>query len=149
ATVAENGWPYMQHRGGKKGFLKVLDSQTVGYADYQGNRQYLTVGNLNANSRVCLFLMDYANRRRLKIWGHAKIIHATESPVEITMLEDKDYGAKVERGIVIRVEAFDWNCSKHITPRFTSEAVQESINELISENEMLKRKLAEYENIAP
>lgn len=124
ATVSESGWPYMQHRGGPQGFLKVLDSQTLGYADFRGNRQYLSVGNLAANDRVCLFLMDYVNRGRLKIWGHAKIVHEAEQPELIGKLRDPSYPARVERGVIIHVEAFDWNCSQHITQRYSLAEIQ-------------------------
>lgn len=119
ATVTESGWPYVQHRGGPKGFLKVLDPQTLGYADYRGNQQYLSVGNLAANDRICLILMDYPKRRRLKIWGHARIVHVPDHPEFISRVQDQSYPAKVERGVIIHIEAFDWNCPQHITPRFT------------------------------
>jgi uncharacterized protein len=119
ATVTEAGWPYVQHRGGVKGFLKILDHQTIGYADFRGNQQYLSVGNLTANDRISLILIDYPNRRRLKIWGHARIVHAADHPDIISLLRDQSYPAKIERGIVIHIEAFDWNCPQHITPRFT------------------------------
>lgn len=118
-TVGENGWPYVQHRGGPSGFLKVLDARTVGYADFSGNRQYISVGNLNANDRVSLFLMDYPRQRRLKIWGRARLIDEDAQPALLARLESPHYRARVERGVIITVEAFDWNCPKHITPRFT------------------------------
>jgi predicted pyridoxine 5'-phosphate oxidase superfamily flavin-nucleotide-binding protein len=117
ATVSENGWPYVQHRGGLPGFLKVLDSRTVAYADFSGNRQYLSVGNMDANDRVALILIDYAKPRRLKLWGRARVVDDDRSL--IARLRDNGYAAEVERGIVIRVEAIDWNCPQHITPRFT------------------------------
>ena len=91
ATVAENGWPYMQHRGGPKGFLKVLDEHTLGYADFRGNRQYLSVGNIAADERICLFLMDYANRRRLKIWGRASVVHDEDSSELMPVLINSEY----------------------------------------------------------
>ena len=119
ATVSETGWPYVQFRGGPTGFLKVLDAKTIGYADFRGNRQYLSVGNINADGRMALILMDYANRRRLKIWGRAKVIHENEDPDLIARLEMSTYRARVERAVVITVEAYDWNCPQHITPRFT------------------------------
>lgn len=118
-TVGENGWPYVQHRGGPAGFLKVLDPQTLGYADFSGNRQYISVGNLDGNDRVSLFLMDYPGQRRLKIWGRARLIDEDTEPALIALLESPAYRAPVERGVIITVEAFDWNCPKHITPRFT------------------------------
>ncbi|MBI2313015.1 MAG: pyridoxamine 5'-phosphate oxidase family protein [Betaproteobacteria bacterium] len=124
-TVGENGWPYVQHRGGPTGFLKVLGPQTIGYADFSGNRQYISVGNLDGNDRVCLFLMDYPGQRRLKIWGRARLIAEDAEPALVARLESPDYRARVERGVIITVEAFDWNCPKYITPRFTEREVRE------------------------
>jgi predicted pyridoxine 5'-phosphate oxidase superfamily flavin-nucleotide-binding protein len=119
ATVSESSWPYVQHRGGPSGFLKVLDSQTLGYADFHGNRQYLSTGNLAKNDRVCLFLMDYANQRRLKVWGHAIIVHEIEQPELIAKLTIPSYPAHIERAVIIHVDAYDWNCPQHITQRYT------------------------------
>jgi predicted pyridoxine 5'-phosphate oxidase superfamily flavin-nucleotide-binding protein len=145
ATVAENGWPYMQHRGGPKGFLKVLDEHTLGYADFRGNRQYLSVGNIMSDARICLFLMDYANRRRLKIWGHASVVHHDDSPEIISQLTHPDYKASIERAIIIRVDALEWNCSKHITQRFNEDEVRQILQPLIEENDALKARLAQRE----
>jgi predicted pyridoxine 5'-phosphate oxidase superfamily flavin-nucleotide-binding protein len=119
ATVSETGWPYVQHKGGPAGFLKVLDPRTVGYADYRGNVQYVSDGNLAGNDRVSLILMDYAHSRRLKILGRARIVEAADDPALMERLQDPDYRAPVERAVVIGIEAWDWNCPKHITPRFT------------------------------
>jgi ferredoxin-NADP reductase/predicted pyridoxine 5'-phosphate oxidase superfamily flavin-nucleotide-binding protein len=119
ASVGETGWPYVQFRGGPPGFLKVLDERTIGYADFRGNRQYITTGNLATNDRVALILMDYANRRRLKIWARARIVHAEDDAALLRRLEAPHYRAAVERAIVLRIEAFDWNCPQHITPRYT------------------------------
>lgn len=119
ATVSETGWPYVQHRGGPPGFLKVIDERTLGFADFRGNRQYVSVGNLLADDRVSLILMDYPNRRRLKILGHARTVDDTIDPATLGRLQDEAYGARVERGLVIELEGFDWNCPQHITPRFT------------------------------
>jgi predicted pyridoxine 5'-phosphate oxidase superfamily flavin-nucleotide-binding protein len=119
ATVSETGWPYVQHKGGPAGFLKVLDPRTVGYADYRGNVQYVSDGNLAGNDRVSLILMDYAYARRLKILGRARTVEAADDPALMARLQDPDYRAPVERAVVITVEAWDWNCPKHITPRFT------------------------------
>jgi predicted pyridoxine 5'-phosphate oxidase superfamily flavin-nucleotide-binding protein len=124
ATVNEEGWPYVQFRGGPAGFLKVLDAKTIGYADFRGNIQYLSVGNINANDRVSLILMDYANRRRLKIWARAKIVHATENPELLAQLEMPGYRGRIERAVILTVEAADWNCPQHITPRFTLDEIQ-------------------------
>lgn len=146
-TVGENGWPYVQHRGGPTGFLKVLDSKTIGYADYAGNRQYISVGNLGGDDRVSLFLMDYPGQRRLKIWGRARLIDEDTEPALIAKLESPDYRARVERGVVISVEAFDWNCPKYITPRFTEHEVKELVGSWQA-NEIKKTpKAAEIEEI--
>lgn len=128
-TVGESGWPYVQHRGGPTGFLKVLDDRTIGYADFSGNRQYISVGNLAGDDRVSLFLMDYPGQRRLKIWGRARLVDEDTEPALIARLESPDYRARVERGVVITVEAFDWNCPKHITPRYTEREVRDLIGD--------------------
>lgn len=143
ASVGGNGWPYVQHRGGPKGFLKVLDEKTVGFADFKGNKQYISVGNLNADNRVSLFVMDYLNRRRLKIWARARVVHADEDTDLIARLELPGYRARVERGIVMTVAAIDWNCGQHITPRFTKDEVERLIAPLIEENRILQAQLAE------
>lgn len=124
ATVSQTGWPYVQHRGGPVGFLKVLDECTIGYADFSGNRQYLSVGNLRGDDRVSLLLMDYQQRRRLKIWGRARSVEAQSEPALLAQLELADFRAPVERGIVIQIEAFDWNCPKYITPRYSQAEVE-------------------------
>ncbi|WP_445366666.1 pyridoxamine 5'-phosphate oxidase family protein [Methylomonas sp. BW4-1] len=124
ATVSQTGWPYVQHRGGPVGFLKVLDEQTIGYADFSGNRQYISVGNLRGDDRVSLLLMDYPGRQRLKIWGRARVVDERSEPELRSKLELADFRAPVERGIVIQVEAFDWNCPKYITPRYSQREVE-------------------------
>jgi predicted pyridoxine 5'-phosphate oxidase superfamily flavin-nucleotide-binding protein len=118
ASVSETGWPYVQHRGGPPGFLKVIDPRTIGFADFRGNRQYVSVGNLASNDRVALILVDYPNRSRLKLLGHAQII-APEQTDLLAALQTPGYRGKVERGLLIRITAFDWNCPQHITPRYT------------------------------
>jgi predicted pyridoxine 5'-phosphate oxidase superfamily flavin-nucleotide-binding protein len=145
ATVGETGWPYVQFRGGPKGFLKVLDERTIGYADFRGNVQYISAGNINADGRVALILMDYPNRRRLKIWARARLVHEDEDPALLARLEIPTYRARVERAVVMIVEAFDWNCPQHITPRFTEEEIAalvapltRRIEQLEAENESLK-----------
>ncbi len=146
ATVSETGWPYVQHRGGPKGFLKVIDEHTIGFADFRGNVQYLSVGNLNANDRISLILMDYPNRRRLKLWGRVRIVHENEDPDLIAQLEVPSYRARVERGIVIHIEAREWNCPQHITPRYSEAEVEKLLAPLLEENRALKslpRPLAE------
>ncbi|MBK8754161.1 MAG: pyridoxamine 5'-phosphate oxidase family protein [Candidatus Competibacteraceae bacterium] len=124
ATVSQSGWPYVQHRGGPAGFLKILDEQTIGYADFSGNRQYISVGNLRGDDRVSLLLMDYPGRQRLKIWGRARVVSERSEPALLSKLEPTDFRGPVERGIVIRVEAFDWNCPKYITPRYSQREVE-------------------------
>lgn len=142
ATISENSWPYVQHRGGPKGFLKVLDPRTIGFADFRGNRQYISVGNLNANPRISMILMDYPNRLRLKIWGTARVIHENEEPALIARLEVSSYRARVERGIVIQVEAIEWNCPQHITPRFTETEMDEMLLPLLEEKQQLSARHA-------
>jgi len=130
-TVTSNGYPYIQFRGGKAGFLKVLDEKTLGFADYRGNVQYISVGNLSENDKAFLFLMDYRNRRRLKILGRARIIE--DDPAILAQVQDLGYAAKVERAIVFTIEGYDWNCPQHIPIRYSQaevEAMQARINEL-------------------
>jgi ferredoxin-NADP reductase/predicted pyridoxine 5'-phosphate oxidase superfamily flavin-nucleotide-binding protein len=127
ATVGQNGWPYVQFRGGPRGFLKVLNERTIGYADFRGNVQYISLGNLNADARIALILMDYPNRRRLKIWARAKVIDEADDPGLVARLEIPSYRARVERAIVLTVEAYDWNCPQHITPKFTEDEVREGL----------------------
>lgn len=135
------GWPYVQHRGGPKGFLRVIDEKTLGFADFRGNVQYLSAGNIVADPRVSLFLMDYAKRRRLKIWARARIVEAADDPALIASIETSGYPAQIERAVIFDVEAVDWNCPQHITQRFTAEQVQPLLDEI----EQLKAKLAAFE----
>lgn len=121
ASVSASGWPYVQHRGGPAGFVRVLDEHTIGFADFAGNRQYVSVGNLAGDDRVSLIMVDYAHRQRLKLLGHARTIAAGTEPELLARLATPGYRARVERGIVIRVAGFDWNCPQHITPRYTAE----------------------------
>ena len=125
ATVGANGYPYVQFRGGPKGFLKVLDHATLAYADFRGNLQYISVGNLQGNDRAALILMDYANRRRLKIYARIEVVDATVDPELVAQLEDPSYPARIERAMLLHVEAVDWNCPQHITPRYTMEEIRE------------------------
>ena len=125
ASVSETGWPYIQFRGGPKGFLRVLDDQTLGFADLRGNKQYISVGNLQHDGRVALFLMDYVKQQRLKILGRTTITEGTEEARELlAKLRTSERNAEPERAFVIRIEAFDWNCPQHITPRFTEEEIE-------------------------
>ncbi|MEO3430861.1 pyridoxamine 5'-phosphate oxidase family protein [Pelagibius sp. CAU 1746] len=146
ATVGENGWPYVQFRGGPEGFLKVLDEKTLAYADFRGNRQYLSVGNLQVDGRVSLILVDYPNRRRLKVWGQARIVDIGEDPELVAGLHDRSYRAKPERAVVITVAALDWNCPQHLPQRYTLEELEpalaplrEELERLRAENEALRR----------
>ena len=146
ASVGETGWPYVQHRGGPAGFIKVLDERTIGFADYSGNRQYVSTGNLRADNRVSLFFMDYPNRTRLKMLGRVRTVGLDE-PELLARLEDDDYPAQVERGFIIEVEGFDWNCPQHITPRFSEAEIEDQFATLRTENQHLKELLAGAENI--
>ena len=121
ATTGETGWPYIQHRGGPRGFLRVLNDRMLGFADFGGNRQLITVGNLATNNRVALFFMDYNRRERMKLLGHARVLDAAEDPALATRLTLPGYRARIERLFVIDVIAFDWNCPQHITPRILSQ----------------------------
>lgn len=121
SSVGENDWPYVQHRGGPKGFLKILDEHTLGFADFAGNRQYISAGNLMKNNRVMLILVDFAHRRRLKVWGRAKIIHEGDEAEQLARLQLPGYRARVERGYIITVQALDFNCPQHITARYTED----------------------------
>ena len=139
ATTSSEGHPYIQHRGGEKGFLKVLDEKTLAFADFTGNRQYITLGNLSENNRAFIFLMDYENQRRVKIWGTAEIV---EDDAGLTdQLTSSSYKARPERVITFTVEAWDVNCPKHIPRRYTEEQVQ-SLKDEISR---LKEKLSQRE----
>jgi len=138
-TISESGWPYIQHRGGPPGFLQVLDPQTLAFADYGGNRQMLSTGNLATNDRVTLFLMDYPRRERLKILGHARVLDASKHPDLAERVHPPEFKqAKPERIFVVDVLSFDWNCPKFITPRFTSEEVAAVV-------EPLRQRIAELE----
>jgi len=149
ATVSETGWPYVQHRGGPPGFLKVLDEHTLAFADYRGNRQYISTGNLAANDRVCLFLVNYPRKARLKIYAHVETLDLDDDPELAAAVAAPDYKAKPERIFRLRLEAFDWNCSQHITPRFTEREImavvsplQDRLAQLEAENTDLRAKLA-------
>jgi len=142
ASVAENGWPYVQFRGGPVGFLKVLDDRTLAYADFRGNRQYLSVGNLKGDDRVSLILVDYPNRRRLKVWGHARIVDRETDPELIARLHDPDYRALPERAVVITVAALNWNCPQHLPQRFTLAELEPALAPLREELERLRAENA-------
>jgi predicted pyridoxine 5'-phosphate oxidase superfamily flavin-nucleotide-binding protein len=138
ATVTETGWPYIQHRGGPPGFLRVLDEKNIAFADFRGNRQYVSVGNLASDDRVALFLMDYTHQARLKILGHARVIEFESDPALAAKLVLPGYSAKPERAFLITVDGFDWNCSQHITQRFTLADVEDAVG-------AMKARIAELE----
>ncbi len=129
-SISESGWPYIQHRGGAKGFLRVVNETTLAFADYKGNRQLLTTGNVSMNDRVALFLMDYQNRARLKILGHARVEDARVHPELVAQLADPNMQSSVERLVFIDVVSFDWNCPKYITPRYSVAEVEELVGPL-------------------
>lgn len=139
ASVSETGWPYVQHRGGPVGFVRALDERTLGFADFRGNRQYVSVGNLRRDDRVALIFVDYPNRRRLKVLGRVQLLDPNSE--RLAELQVPGYRARVERGFLIHVEAFDWNCPQHITPRYTESEVERLIAPLVEENRKLKAAL--------
>jgi predicted pyridoxine 5'-phosphate oxidase superfamily flavin-nucleotide-binding protein len=149
ATASETGWPYVQHRGGPPGFLKVIDETTLAFADYRGNRQYISVGNLAADGRTALILMDYARRARLKIYAHAEVVALEADPVLAAQTTDPADTGRPERLIKLRLNAFDWNCPQHITPRFAEGEInqalgplQDRLAALETENASLRARLA-------
>jgi predicted pyridoxine 5'-phosphate oxidase superfamily flavin-nucleotide-binding protein len=154
ATANAEGAPYIQHRGGPKGFIKVIDEHTLGFADYRGNRQYITIANLSENDRAYLFLLDPARRQRIKLWGRARVVE--NDPALVEKLFDQGYKAKPERAILFTIEAWDVNCSSHIVTRFTEAeieqalaTVQAKIAELEAENTRLRAALAQQSASAP
>jgi uncharacterized protein len=152
ATVSESGWPYVQHRGGPPGFVRVLDEKTLAIPDFRGNHQYISTGNLAGDDRAALILMDYPNRRRLKLYAHVEARDLEKDPELAAELALPSYRAKVERGLVMHLVAFDWNCPQHIIPRF-SEAelapalapLRARLEALEAENQALRARLAVYE----
>jgi predicted pyridoxine 5'-phosphate oxidase superfamily flavin-nucleotide-binding protein len=118
ASVSETGWPDVQHRGGPTGFLTLLDSKTLAFADYSGNRQYISLGNITENDRVALIMMDYPNRHRLKLYARIEVRNLVDDPALVTRLAHPEYRALVERAFLLHFEASDWNCPQHITPRY-------------------------------
>ncbi|TCK29122.1 hypothetical protein EV667_3142 [Ancylobacter aquaticus] len=149
ASVSETGWPYVQHRGGPPGFLKMIDDRTLAFADYSGNRQYISTGNVAANRRACLFLMDYPRRTRLKIYAHAEVLPLDAEPELTEQLSPQGYRARLERLFRLRLDAFDWNCPQHITPRFTETEITDAVRplrdrlaQLEAENAELRERLA-------
>jgi predicted pyridoxine 5'-phosphate oxidase superfamily flavin-nucleotide-binding protein len=148
ASVSESGWPYVQHRGGPPGFLRLIDEATLAFPDFRGNRQYISLGNIAVENRVALILMDYPRRRRLKLYARIEARDLVTDPNLAALLALPDYRGVVERAFVLRLEAFDWNCPQHITPRFTeadiaaaSASLTERMTELEAENEALRATL--------
>ena len=149
ATTGSNGWPYLQHRGGPRGFLKVVDEGTLAFADFSGNKQYISTGNLQTDDRVALIFVDYPRQARLKILGHARALEGEEASEWITRTRDTDYPARVDRVFLIQIEAYDWNCPQHITPRYTEQEIQQTLQpaqarmqKLEAENKSLREEIA-------
>lgn len=142
ASVTSDGWPYIQHRGGPPGFLHLLSSRQLGFADYRGNRQFVSMANIANEPRVALFLADYPNRRRLKLLGQARVVTAAEDPDLVTRLMPNGYRAIPERAFVIDLVGFDWNCPQHITPRFTERDIAEAVAPLKDELVALRAEVA-------
>ncbi len=151
ASVSESGWPYVQHRGGPPGFLKALDETTLAFPDFRGNRQYISLGNIHADERVALILMDYPRRRRLKLYARIEARNLAADPDLAARLKLADYRAVVERAFLLRLEAFDWNCPQHITPRFTATEMApltDRLAQLEAENATLRDALTEKDKPA-
>jgi predicted pyridoxine 5'-phosphate oxidase superfamily flavin-nucleotide-binding protein len=149
ATVSESGWPYVQHRGGPPGFVKVLDDKTLAFADFRGNLQYISLGNVAADDRVAVIMVDYPNRARLKILAHMEVRDVAADPVLAARLALPGYKAKIERAFVLHLETFDWNCPQHITPRYTEADIAVAVSSLTSrmaeleaENKALRERIA-------
>ncbi|WP_431266257.1 pyridoxamine 5'-phosphate oxidase family protein [Roseateles chitinivorans] len=148
ATVSETGWPYVQHRGGPPGFLKVIDARTIAFADFRGNVQYLSVGNLRRDDRISIIVVDYARRRRLKLLGRVELVEAGASEhgdAAIDAVSDPRYPADVERAFLIRIEGWDWNCPQHITRRFTEAEIEAQMAPLRAQVQALKAQLADLQ----
>lgn len=145
ATINSNGWPYVQHRGGPRGFLKVIDEHTLAFADYAGNKQYITTGNLLTDDRVAMIFVDYPNQARLKVLGRARALEGEGAREWLDRLKpdgDAEYPARVERVFVIAVEAYDWNCQQHITPRYTRQEIENAFGPLTARVEKLEKENA-------
>jgi predicted pyridoxine 5'-phosphate oxidase superfamily flavin-nucleotide-binding protein len=149
ATTGSTGWPYVQHRGGPKGFLKVIDDHTLAFADFRGNKQYISTGNLLTDDRIALIMVDYPRQARLKILGHVEIFEGEQAAGWLDRVRMPEEKTEVERVFLIHVEAYDWNCPQHITPRYTVDEIREGMKELEKhvkaleqENEKLRKELA-------
>lgn len=148
ATVSSSGWPYVQHRGGPKGFLKVIDSQTLALADFRGNKQFISTGNLLTDNRVAMILVDYPQQARLKILGHVEVFEGENVAGWIQRVQMQGYKAVIERVFVVHLEAYDWNCPQHITPRYTAEEIRDAVHDVEerlhsveTENEELRQEI--------
>jgi len=149
ATVGSTGWPYVQHRGGPKGFLKVIDDHTLAFGDLRGNKQYITTGNLLTDDRVALIMVDYPRQARLKILGRVETFEGEKAKAWLDLVRMPEEKTPIERAFVIHVEAYDWNCPQHITPRYTAEEIREGMKEiekrvqaLEQENDKLRKEVA-------
>jgi predicted pyridoxine 5'-phosphate oxidase superfamily flavin-nucleotide-binding protein len=140
ATVSESGWPYVQHRGGPPGFICILDEKTLAIPDFRGNRQYISTGNLATDDRAALILMDYPQRRRLKLYAHVEARDLTADPELAAELALPGYRAKIERGLIIHLDAFDWNCPQHIVPRFSEAELEPALQPLRARLEALEEE---------
>jgi predicted pyridoxine 5'-phosphate oxidase superfamily flavin-nucleotide-binding protein len=127
SSIGSNGFPYIQHRGGPKGFLKVLDSKRVGFIDFTGNKQYVSIGNITTNAKVSLIMIDYPRKARLKIYATAEVVELDENPELYNSLDLKDYKFRPERMLVLNIKAYDWNCPQHITSRYTTTEIEEAL----------------------
>jgi uncharacterized protein len=149
ATTGTDGWPYIQHRGGPKGFIRVLSETSFGFADFRGNRQYLSLGHLHADDRAAFFFIDYLNRVRLKLLGRVRVLTADQDSSLIESLTVPGYKARVERALVVEVEAFDWNCPQHITQRLTVEEIAPALAPLHGRIEELEAEIAALRGSVP
>lgn len=147
ATVGENGFPYIQFRGGPKGFLKVLDSRTLGFVDFKGNMQFISVGNLSTNNKVALILLDYPAKARLKIFAEAELVELKDNPELFKRLSPEDYKFRPERMLVLHIKAFNWNCPQHITPKYTLEEIQEAFASQQAYIAQLEQKIKELKKV--
>ena len=153
ASIGENGFPYIQHRGGPIGFVKILDNKTLAFVDFRGNKQYISVGNVESNPNVALIMVSYPYRARLKMYAKVKIIQLKDDPALFARIDPNDHEHRSERMMVLDVQAYDWNCPQHITPRYTAEEIEQAfmpqkkhISELEAENKKLKAELEALNN---
>lgn len=146
ASFGENEYPYIQHRGGPAGFIKVIDNKTIGIVDFVGNRQYISTGNISKNENVALILLSYPERARLKIYAHAKIVDLNENEELYNLLKPTDYKFKPERMMIFEIQAYDWNCPQHITPRYTTEEIEEALLPQREYIKNLENKIKELES---